>query len=226
MSRFVQLSYRIDERSPLYPGTPALEIRNVKEIDKGDSCNTFSMTLSNHSGTHIDAPRHFLNSGKPISEYLPDELIYNRPCLIDCPKGKDELIGVKDLQSLSGKDDFDALLIRTGFCKYRNSNAEIYGYHNPCLTPEAAKWIRENYPKIRLIGIDTISISSYAHKGLGPLTHKILLGQEGFDGPPILILEDMNLPDSIKKVDELIIVPVFSGRIDSSPCTALGVIHD
>lgn len=226
MPRLVQLSYGIDEDAPLYPGTPPSSVKAVKKIDNGDSCNTYSVTISDHIGTHVDAPRHFLNSGKAIGEYLPHELIFARPCIIDCPKAEDEAIGKNDLRLLSTHSGCDALLIRTGFGKYRKADPGIYSGRNPYLLPEAGEWMRRNFPKIRLMGIDTISISSSLHRPIGAETHRVLLTKEGFAAPPVLLAEDMNLPSDVNKLDRLIVVPLFTGLVDSSPCAILGVTND
>ena len=226
MKRIFPLSYCVDEITPVYPGNTAVSFAMARQIRNGDSCNTFSLTISNHSGTHIDAPKHFLDSGRAIGEYLFEELNSDKVCIVDCPKNEDELIGPDDLTAISNRNDFDCLLIRTGFSKYRQSRNDIYCEHNPCFTPQAARWLRQNFLDLKLIGIDTISLSSRAHKGVGSEAHRILFDKEGFKGGPILVVEDMMLPGNIKKLDQLVIMPIFGGGIDSSPCAVLGVVHD
>lgn len=226
MCKFVQLSYGIDEEVPLYPGTSPLEIRKIKEIDKGDSCNTFSITLSNHSGTHIDTPMHFWKSGRGVKEYPAHKLACKNPLIIDCPKRPGEIIEVKDLTRLAAERESDALLIRTGFYKYRSSDAGTYCNSNPSLSPEAADWIRQNLQNLKILGIDSISISSSSHRETGARAHKILLTDHGYGGDPVLILEDLYLPGELKRLSELLVFPIFAADIDSSPCTVIGVIHD
>jgi len=226
MKRYVRLSYDIGENTPLYPGINPVAIRKVKEISKGDSCNTFLITFSNHTGTHIDAPGHFWNSGRTISEYSLEELVFKNPFLVDCPKGIDEVIEINDFDSLRGCRDTDLILIRTGFHKYRSEDVYTYCYKNPCFLPETAVWIRNNFPNMRAIGIDCISIASHSHRELGRETHKILLKEDGFRSSSFLILEDLRLSYEIKKIDELIVSPVFIEGIDSTPCTVIGVIND
>ncbi len=226
MHRVIRLSYGIEEEMPLYPGIPALKVRQVKGIDKGDSCNTFSITFSNHSGTHIDAPRHFFNSGKSAKDYLADKLVCKNPIVIDCPKRPGEIIEAKDLAGLPAGKDADALLIRTGFYKYRSSDAVAYCNNNPSLSPEAARWIRQNLLNLKIFGIDSISISSKARGAMGAESHKVLLTDEGYEGGPVLILEDLYLPADLSKLDELLVFPVFNADIDSSPCVVVGVTHD
>ncbi len=211
---------------PLYPGVAPLEIRKLREIDKGDSCNTFSLTLSNHGGTHIDMPRHILNSGKSAKDYPADKLVCKNPVIIDCPKRPGEIVEVGDLTGLAADKESDALLIRTGFYKYRTSDIKRYCNENPPLSPGAAEWIRQNLLNLNIVGIDSISISSKAHKGLGAEAHRILLASQGYGGDPLLILEDLYLPEELRTLDELFIFPVFNADIDSSPCVVIGVASD
>ncbi len=234
MKRYVRLSYNVGLDTPLYPGTNPVVIERVKEISKGDSCDTSLITFSNHAGTHIDAPKHFYMSGRPISEYSLEELVFKNPILVDCPKEMDEVIEIDDLERLKGSTDADLLLIRTGFHRYRTAQSSVlspqsfsvYCHKNPYLSPEAAEWIRNNFPKMRAIGIDCISIASHSYRKQGRETHKILLSEDWFSGPAVLILEDLYLPYEIKKIDEIIVCPVFIEGVDSAPCTVIGVFED
>lgn len=61
---------------------------------------------------------------------------------------------------------------------------------------------------------------------MGRESHKILLADGGHGKGPVLILEDIYLPSDLSKLDELLVFPVFNADIDSSPCLAIGVIHD
>ena len=235
MKRYVRLSYDIDEKTPLYPDVSAIVIKQVKEIQKGDSSNTFLMTLPNHAGTHIDAPKHFHGSGRTISEYSIHELIFKNPVVVDCPKGPVEIIEVEDLINsiaLTNLNNCDLLLIRTGFYKYRilsstleSQSFHTYCYENPVLLPSVAKWIRKNHPNIKAIGIDCFSISSYANRELGRETHRILLREDKFTGSSVLIIEDMDLSMNLKTLREVIVAPLYIKGVDSAPCTVIGIIE-
>lgn len=224
MKRFVRLSYTIAEATPLYPKTPAVKIGVDKGISKGDSCNTFLITLSNHTGTHIDAPNHFHSSGKKISDYSLNELFFKRPCVLDCPKAGDEPIGLNDLSGKMQKGT-DLLLIRTGFYKIRGT--ETYTTKNPYIPPETAIWLRTSCPSLRAIGIDCISVASPLHREMGRETHRILLGENTeFKCPPLLIIEDIDLGVDLLNLSEVMAVPLYIEGIDSSPCTLIGIIYD
>lgn len=222
-----KLYYNLSKTTPLYPGTPRVQIRKQKCLKDGDSCNTYTLVLSNHCGTHIDAPRHFFNSGKTISDFCLASLFFRNPFILRCPKKNKELIDELDLQVLKGKKEVDFLIIMTGFSKLRSKSPNFYIKENPCLTPEAAEWLKRNFPNLRGIGIDTISVSSRSHPDLGRQVHRILLGNgKRYFGRSILIVEDMFIPRDIKKIDEFIILPFFIDGVDSVPCSCIGINYD
>jgi kynurenine formamidase len=226
VKRYIKLSYNIGVDTPLYPETPPVVIEKVKEISKGNSCNTFLITLSNHLGTHIDTPGHFFNSGRTISEYSIEELVFQKPLIVDCPKGINEVIEIDDIASSMNSNDSDILLIRTGFYKYRKDDIHTYCYKNPYLSLHAAEYLRKTFSTLKAIGIDCISIASYEKREIGREVHKTLLNSDEFKGSPIPIIEDLYLPHEIKELDELIISPIFIEGVDSAPCTVIGIIQD
>jgi arylformamidase len=221
--KYTLFSYPLSSRTPMYGLGKAPELSPKKSIARGDSCNTFELTLLNHSGTHIDAPNHFWRSGKRLSGYTQDELVFSKPAVVSCPKSAAGLIGIGDLRGpLKGKK-FDLLLIRTGFQKYRSSNPRKYSTSNPCLSPEAAEWLRSEHPEVKAVGVDCISIASCACRDLGRKTHRILLGSGR--GKPVLIIEDMRVPKSAAGLRKVIVSPLFVEGIDSSPCSVIGVYN-
>lgn len=223
MRKYVRLSYDIDIRMPLYPGTSPLKIKSEKSISKKDSCNTYRVSFSNHLGTHIDAPRHFYNSGRTIAEFRPEDLIFDNTCIIDCANKQNQPIEIRDLE-IHIRPKSDLLLLRTGFSKFRKKG--IYCTSNPYISCAVADWLRRNFPRLRAIGIDCISVSSYAHRGEGTKTHRILLKKTGYPGPPLLIIEDLFLPSAIRCLTEVMVFPLYIKGVDSSPCTVIGLSDD
>lgn len=209
------LSYPLNIKTPLYGDTGPLKIKAARQIKKNDSCNTFELSFINHSGTHIDAPKHFYNKGRSVSEYSIREFIFNCPYLISCPKAEDELILSKDIKFIPR--ECDMLLLKTGFYKYRNS--EKYKKHNPGISLEAAKWLRSNYPFIRALGIDTISFSAFQNRGVGRKAHEILLKEDDLSGNALFLIEDLNLSGRFNNLKKVYAIPFFVEGIDSSPCT-------
>lgn len=220
--KYVMLSYPVDESTPLYPGTPEFKMSKVKDILKGDACNTFLINASNHCGTHIDCPSHFFQNGKKVSDHKPSYFIFKNAIVMDIPKKADEPITAEELNRFRGDETTEFVMVRTGFSKYRSTRPSLYSGRNPYLFPETAEALKKRFKKIRAFGIDTISISSALHREIGKAAHKTLLGGKR----PILIVEDMNIPLRVRSFDDVIVSPFFAGNVDSSPCAATGVKGD
>ncbi len=212
------LSYPLTIDTDGYGGKRIFTVNKDKSISKGDSCNTYTLNLSNHAGTHIDCPNHFFASGKKLSQYKIEDFIFSKPAILDCPKQENELITLDDirgnLKELKGKD---ILLLRTGFYKCRSSVK--YAIKNPGVDPEAARFIRKNLTSVRCVGVDSISISPYGNRKIGRETHRIFLQKHSFEGQPVCIIEDMNLSENLADLKKVFVVPLFIKGVDRAPCT-------
>jgi kynurenine formamidase len=221
--KYVLLSHTIDENTPLYGNTPETHILPHSQISKGDSSNTSILSIHNHTGTHIDAPKHFIDDGKAISEYTLDELVFNSPIIVDCPKDDASLISPEELQHASHMLlKSDCLLLHTGFGQLRGEVR--YRTHNPGIAPETILWIRREYPNIRCIGIDFISISSFQHREIGREAHKAAFVESEELGEPLLLVEDLML-DILrdKRISSLVLLPWQVESLDSAPCNVLAI---
>lgn len=213
------LSYPLNAKTPLYGDTEAVGITTrTKPAGSGSMVTTARLSLSNHSGTHIDAPRHFFQDGRSVSDLDMNELVFGSPLLIDCSKKEDELVCPGDIK---GVGKCDLLLIRTGFYRFRGSPA--YRTNNPGIAPETAEWIRKNRPEIRAVGIDAISVSAFQKRDLGRITHRTFLGsKKGYKGEPVLLIEDLDLAGSFEGLKKIFAVPIFIEDIDAMTCTVFG----
>ncbi len=229
--KHVYLSYYLQEESPVYVGLKKPSIQSECSIPR-DGYNTSIISVENHSGTHVDAPAHFLEEGKTISDYNLSEFIFNRVMLWECEKNSHELVTVEDLLEShlteSGLDNVDCLLIRTGFFKYRKNNVEKYLTHNPGISEDLIHYLREKFPQIRALGIDCVSISPYTNPASANKAHKTaFLGSEDFNGDtcsePLLLIEDMKLQAVPKNaiIEKLFIVPWQLKGVDSAPCSVI-----
>ncbi len=88
----------------MYSGSGRVEITAERSIASGDTSNNTYLALPAHSGTHVDAPVHFVDGGASIDQFDAPSWIAERPALIDVPCQPRELIGVDRIQA-----DLDAL---------------------------------------------------------------------------------------------------------------------
>jgi kynurenine formamidase len=210
----------------MYGAAPKPVFIHYSQIIKKDASNSCIISLHNHTGTHIDAPKHFIDTGKSISDYSIEELIFRNPIIVDCPKNCAELITPDDLRPvLHQLEKCDCLILHTGYGKFRNE--EKYRTNNPGIAPETISWIRKEFPNIRCIGFDSISISSFQHRNEGREAHKAAFAQKNSLGVPLLLIEDMNLEvlSSNEILKKVIVIPWQIKGIDSAPCTVLAEVE-
>jgi arylformamidase len=223
--KFILLSHFIDNQSPYYVGTTKPSIKPNTQIKNGDDYNTYILKVGNHCGTHVDAPKHFIENGKNILDFDVNELIFNHPLIAVCHKGPNELIEIDNLKHYN-LDEYDCILFRTGFGRYREENLDKYLKENPGISPETVDWIRENHKNIRCLGIDCISISRYNDAEIAKKTHITAFKDENKYGSPLLLIEDMNLDLTKIRIDsivQMIVIPWQVKGIDSAPCTVIAI---
>lgn len=222
MKKYIKLSYDLSQTTPVYVGGSPVKIRQESDIKKGDISNVFSIEVSNHTGTHIDGPRHFSLTGKKISEIDISNFFFEKPLCIDVPKSESELVMSADLEPYESEImKVDILLIKTGFAKYRNTDTGKYCSKNPGFSVEAAQYLINDFNKLRAIGIDAISFAANGHLEEGIETHRILLNNsERF----LFLIEDLNLAFPLKGIKRVIVMPLFVEEFDSSFCTVIAEI--
>ena len=212
------LSHRIDANTPTYGNRDRFVLEKKTSIKNGDTANSYQMTFTtNHFGTHIDLPKHFFDNGKDINSYLPQDWIFKNVQLLNLPF---ENAGLINYNNIDGKISLetDILLIKTGYEKYRGTDK--YWNDNPGIAPEVAEYLRQGFPKLRCIGFDFISLTSWKYRDEGKAAHQSFLNPES-NGNPIWIIEDMALALINDQVKSLIVLPIFVNGMDSSPVSVL-----
>jgi kynurenine formamidase len=234
---YIYLSYGLTENSPVYKGLKNISIIHYSTIPE-NGYNTHIISIENHSGTHVDAPAHFLKDGKCISEYGIEELIFDKVLVIEILRKGGEEINIEDLKNtdkifykgvdnVNGLNDklgeTDFLIIRTGFYKYRQEDSEKYLTQNPGLSPDLIEYLRENFPSIRAIGMDCISVSSFGNPDIAIKTHQNAFIKSEKYGEPLLLVEDMDLSNisTEDRIKKLFLMPWQIEGVDSAPCTVI-----
>ena len=221
-----RLSYTLNVRDHAFPGAPTMRVEPFESMQKGDRLNTYNVTLFNHFGTHMDGPKHFNGQGRQLYELELSTFIFEKPLLVDIPKGRGELVEPEELMRFDEAiRAADLLLVRSGFSAMRASDNRAYSEEGPAISARAAELIVERYQNLKAVGMDWISLSSPLHLEDGIRAHQIMLGKTGAE--PVLIIEDIDLsgldPDTLETVFAL---PLFIEGIDSAPVTILAKIRD
>ena len=211
------LSYYLSLNTPLYGNSNGIKFILDKQIRKNDSCNTMNISFPNHSGTHIDFPVHFDPEGKSLNDYTPEFWEFNHVEIVDLSgKITDSQIIGHEYFKLENNVNTEMLLIKTGYGDFRGTDR--YTLTPPGLSSGLAPFFRNKFPKLRCIGVDLISISSYANREEGRRAHHAFLNPK--EGDPILLIEDMKL-DNISQLKMVIVAPLLIDNADGSPCTVL-----
>ncbi len=210
----VDLTLTVSKDLPMFPGSPTPNFIPWSSL-KEDGYNLELVFLSSHSGTHIDAPFHFLQNGAKIHK-IPLERLVIDAILIKIKKGK-KIITRQDIEDFEKKNFLipkkSTVIFHTDWSK--NLNKNFYFTKNPGLSLSAAKYLVSK--KINLIGIDSPSIDLGTDEKFS--VHQILSKNN------ILIVENLiNLEKIHTTQFRFVVLPLKLENATGSPVRALAII--
>jgi arylformamidase len=207
---FIDISVPISSRIPIWPDNPGVALEPVQRIAAGGVANVSGLSLGTHTGTHVDAPWHFLDDGPRVDELSLAQLV--GPCeVVDVTAAVKPADGVTAavLQRACGSPPAPRLLVRTGNSELWDGRGFSSEYSH--LTPDAAEWIVA--AGVRVIGIDYLSVERY--KAPGAPVHRTLLGAG------VIIIEGLNLAEVAPGSYELICLPLRVAGADGAPARVI-----
>ena len=213
--KVIDLTLTVSEKIPTFPGSPKPHFIEWETIPK-DGYNLELLFLSTHTGTHIDAPFHFVKNGKKIHEIAPERLV-NEAVLIRIGKNSNRSISKTDIQNFEQKngkiENGSTVIFHTGWQK--NLNKEFYFTENPGLSVSAAKYLVSK--RINMVGIDSPSIDLGTDSKFS--VHHVLAKNN------ILIVENLANLGMIKSNNfHLITSPLKLKNATGSPIRAFGFV--
>jgi len=214
--KVIDLTLTVSNRIPTFPGSPQPNFIPWEKI-KDDGYNLELLFLSSHTGTHLDAPYHFLEKGTKIHEISLKKLV-SEAVLIQYRKSSDESITKTDIQKFEKKHgkikSFSSVIFLTGWQK--NLQKKYYFTKNPGLSASAAKYLAAK--KISLVGIDSPSIDLGTDSKFS--VHRI------FAKKGILIVENLANLDKIKSSKfHLVVLPLKLKNATGSPVRAIAFVE-
>jgi len=187
---------------------PPPRVERFFDVDRGDKVTMSRIEINSHDGTHIDAPLHFFYRGVSIDEMPLDTTI-----------GPARVIEIQDTESIK-PEELESYNIQPGeriLFKTENSprvyeTKEFTGDY-VYLSTEAARFLAEK--KVRVVGLDYLTIGSFKSPENVKDTHETLLGNG------VYVLEGLNLSGVKAGEYELICLPLRIEKGDAGPARAL-----
>jgi arylformamidase len=203
---WIDVSVSLSSGMVHWPDNPPVCIERMLDIECGDAANVSRISMGSHTGTHMDAPLHFVREGKGLDE-MP----------LDAVMGRTRVIEIEDPESIK-PCDLRRHDVRSGervLFKTRNSARswpsrafiEDFVY----VSQEAARYLAAW--DVKTVGIDYLSVGGFRKDGVE--THRALL-QAG-----IWVIEGLDLSGVNPGEYELVCLPIKVERSDGAPARAI-----
>ncbi len=205
----ITFPFPVDRPMPYFPTDPQPpSVTRIYDRTKGDPVTMSQININSHNGTHIDAPFHFMAEGTTI-DMMP----------LDTAIGPARVIEIKDpvsikLEEVESYDikEGERILFKTKNSSYAYKTTDFFTDYVYCAN-EVAYYLKDK--KIRLVGVDYVTIGN--HKDLENIktVHETLLGNG------IYIIEMLNLDGVTPGNYEMICLPLRMEKGDAGPCRAI-----
>jgi arylformamidase len=209
--RTYDITLTITPQSVVWPGDSPVVIRHTSSIASGDNSNVTEITMSCHTGTHVDAPHHFLNNGITVNDLSLDLLV-----------GRAYVLYLPDVSLITASTLIQAdIPPRTRRLLFKTRNSNFWANGNKefqtdfvGLSVDAAELLVDR--NVKLVGIDYLSIAPYK---MGTPVHTILLNAG------VVVIEGLDLSQVSQGRYTLHCLPLKLGGTDGAPtrCILVGV---
>ncbi|HLZ44741.1 MAG TPA: cyclase family protein [Gemmatimonadales bacterium] len=194
--------------TPVYAGDAPLRFDFLKDLRRGDALTLSVFSLGAHSGTHVDAPMHFVADGAPIDQVRLDALV--GPARVIQIDDSVQAITAAELDRHQWKGA-ERVLFRTRSTARHWMSAAEFHRDFAYIAPDAAQLLAD--AGVKLVGIDYISAEQFGAPA--PRTHRTLLGK----GIPIV--EGLDLTDVPAGDYDLIVLPLKVRGHEAAPARAI-----
>jgi arylformamidase len=206
--KIYDISIPISPDMPVWPGNPSVELERVSSMDAGAHDNVSRLACGVHTGTHVDAPNHFLNDQRTV-EGLSLEVLTGPAQVIQIPE-EVSLINATILKKADIPSDVTRLLLKTRNSLLWQKGSNVFAPDFVGVAEDGAEWLVQN--GVKLVGIDYLSIAPF---GKGTPTHCTLLK------PGMIILEGIDLSAVPPGLYDLYCLPLKLVGSDGAPARAI-----
>jgi arylformamidase len=206
--KLYDVSLPISEELPVFEGDPKIRIDICLELSKGDPANLTAISMCAHTGTHVDAPNHFIDGASTVEQIDLGKLLGD--CrVIEIPNDAMS-ITVDHLNGISG---CERVLFKTRNSGFWKDLAHGFRKDFTYIEPEAARMLAD--AGIKLVGIDYLSVEKFGSQEFP--THIALLEKE------VVIVEGLDLSEVPAGDYELLCLPLrlTGGKGDGAPARVL-----
>ena len=203
--KFIDVTVPLDAALPSYPGNTPFSLEAVKRIAQGGSSNVSTLHMSAHTGTHVDAPRHYFDDA-PGADALPLEMMLGRTRVVEITSRSG--IGSEQLAALDLSDDVRVL--------FKTSNSRLWGspdFHPDYVGVTASGAQHLIAHGIKVVGVDYLTVEEF--KKPGAPAHHVLLGGGA------IIIEGLNLRDVEPGIYDMLCLPLRVVGADGAPARVL-----
>ena len=206
MNRIYDISVPIRSGGLIYPGNPAISIEPEQAISKGASANVSRISFGSHTGTHVDAAKHFFDDGRTVDVLPLDRLV--GPAILIAVNDDVMSIGARELEAhdLRGHK---RVLIRTRNSSFLLEPEFVRDY--TFLAPDGAEYLVAL--GVELVGVDYLSIEQF-HSG-HHRTHRTLLEND------VVIVEGLHLSKPTPGEYDFVCLPLRLEGLDGAPARAI-----
>ncbi len=216
VGRIVDLSQVINASTQIYPGDPAPSLTPATTLDR-DGVNVLHVVMGSHTGTHVDAPYHFLADGARIDQL--DLGLFLGPAVVADVRGLPARARIEwsHLEPYANElAPGRILLLHTGWSRHWRTAAY---YDHPHLTPDAAARIIAT--GVRTVGVDALSVDETPAPGADtdayPVHHVLL-------GAGAVIVENLTNLELIDFASPMVsVLPMRLDDADGAPVRAVAV---
>jgi arylformamidase len=198
---------------PTWPSHPPSEVTPLRRIAAGDPSNVTRVALSSHAATHVDAPWHFIDDGKTMSDIPLSR--WSGECFVVRIPDEVTVIEPGDLEAAAIPEGTTRLLLRTAnstsWQSWSGREPLVFCENYVGVSPDAARWVIAR--GIELVGIDYLSIGPFG--AANRETHLALLSHD------VLIIETLDLSAVEAGAYDLICMPLKLAAGDGAPARVL-----
>jgi len=208
--RIIDVSAPLREGVPAWPGDTRFARRERTSMDRGDHDTVSELHFSAHTGTHIDAPSHFIQGGGAIGT-VPLDVLVGDAVVLDM-MDVTTTIGAEDLARADVAEGTTRLLAKTANSGWARADA-AFREDFVAFDLSAARWCLDR--GVRLLGIDYLSVEPFGRGREGHPVHRALL-EAG-----VVILEGLDLADADPGPYRLVALPLSIPDAEGAPARVL-----